>query len=187
MRVQHVGSFCFRAINTFEQPQLESQTSQTNSPTVNGLCYQLCKVPTTNSNCGQASSPSPSSGKRAPLKQLCKFSIYVSACHGGHTHQAAGRLAGWQSIRIDSFIDFCHFLVLFAFSASAGTQPARQAGSQVAHPPCCPVNRDRQLQTRRGNATSAAGNVWPHTRTHTHTHVHTYGNVYLICILPFDG
>lgn len=99
----------------------------------------------------------------------------------------ARQQAGWQAIRIDSFIDFCHFLVLFAFSASAGAQPGRQSGSQVAHPPCCPVNRDRQLQTRRGNATSAAGNVWPHTRTHTHTHMHTYGNVYLICILPFDG
>lgn len=183
VRVQHVGSFCFRAIDTFEQPQLESQTSRTNSPTVNGLCYQLCKVPTTNSNCGQAPHLAPPLANELLLNNCANFQfMFLLVMVATPT-----RLAGWQSIRIDSFIDFCHFLVLFAFSASAGTQPARQAGSQVAHPPCCPVNRDRQLQTRRGNATSAAGNVWPHTRTHTHTHVHTYGNVYLICILPFDG
>lgn len=133
-------------------------------------------------------SPSPTPGKRAPLEQLCKFSIYVSACHGGHTHQAA---AGWQagsryeSIRLLTFVIFL-FCLPFPLLL-VPSQPGRQSGSQVAHPPCCPVNRDRQLQTRRGNATSAAGNVWPHTRTHTHTHVHTYGNVYLICILPFDG
>lgn len=156
--------------------RLSSPSSRAKQAKVNGLCYQLCKVPTTNSNCGQASSPSPSPGERAPLKQLCKFSIYVSACHGGHTHQAAGRQAGWQSIRIDSFIDFCHFLVLFAFSASDGTQPARLAGRQSG---CASAMLPRQQRPTITDSPwkcnfSCRKCVAPHTHAHTHTHVHLW-------------
>lgn len=188
VRVQHVGSFCFRAINTFEQPQLESQTS----PTVNGLCYQLCKVPTTNSNCGQLPLGRPP--HLAPplqnellLNNCANFQfMFLLVMVATPTRQAA-RQAGsrYESIRLLTFVIFL-FCLPFPLLLVA-----RQTGSKVAHPPCCPVNRDRQLQTRRGNATSAAGNVWPHTRTRTHTRtraqMHTCGNVYLIYILPFDG
>lgn len=171
VRVQHVGSFCFRAINTFEQPQLESQTSRTNSPTVNGLCYQLCKVPTTNSNCGQAPHLDPSLANELLLNNCANFQfMFLLVMVATPTRQQAGWQAGsrYESIRLLTFVIFL-FCLPFPLLL-VPSQPARQAGSQVAHPPCCPVNRDRQLQTRRGNATSAAGNVWPHTRTHTHTY-----------------
>lgn len=166
VRVQHVGSFCFRAINTFEQPQLESQTS----PTVNGLCYQLCKVPATNSNCGQAPHLAPSLANELLLNNCANFQfMFLLVMVATPTRQQAG----WQSIRIDSFIDFCNFFVLFAFSASAGTQPARQAGSQAVRlrirhvAPSTETDNYRLAVEMQLQLPEMCGPT--HARTHTHT------------------
>lgn len=74
-----------------------SRAKQAQQSTVCAINYAKFLPPTpTAANCPLAG---PSSAKQAPLKQLCKFSIYVSACHGGHTHQA-----GRQAVDTNRFV-----------------------------------------------------------------------------------
>jgi len=145
----HVGSSRFRAINTFEP----------NKQTVNGpmaINYAKFLLPT--SNCEHANLHL--SLFRFPclevyqevLQKKKHFQFMLSACHGCHTHCPTFQHSP-LSIRYNSFIDFCHFVVVCLFRL--GSQ------AQVAYPPCCPVNyRVKQLHF--------AGNVYP---PHTHRYI----------------
>lgn len=168
VRVQHVGSFCFRAINTFEQPQLESQTS----PTVNGLCYQLCKVPTTNSNCGQAPHLDPSLANELLLNNCANFQfMFLLVMVATPTRQQAGWQAGsrYESIRLLTF-------VIFLFCLPFPLLPGRQAGRQSG---CASAMLPRQQRPTITDSPwkcnfSCRKCVAPHTHAHTHTRAHLW-------------
>lgn len=173
VRVQHVGSFCFRAINTFEQPQLESQTS----PTVNGLCYQLCKVPATNSNCGQAPHLAPSLANELLLNNCANFQfMFLLVMVATPTRQQAGWQAGsrYESIRLLTFVIFlfCLPFPLLLVPSQPGRQAVRQSG-------CASAMLPRQQRPTITDSPwkcnfSCRKCVAPHTHAHTHTRAHLW-------------
>lgn len=119
-------------------------------------------------------SPSPSPSERAPLKQLCKFSIYVSACHGGHTHQV-GRQAGsrYESIRLLTFVIFlfCLPFPLLLVPSQRGRQAVRLRIRHVA--PSTETDNYRLAVEIQLQLPEMCGPT--HARTHTHTiHAHLW-------------
>lgn len=171
-----MGSFCFRAINTFEQPQLESQTSRTNSPTVNGLCYQLCKVPATNSNCGQAPHLAPSLANELLLNNCANFQfVFLLVMVATPTRLQAGWQAGsrYESIRLLTFVIFlfCLPFPLLLVPSQRGRQAVRLRIRHVA--PSTETDNYRLAVEMQLQLPEMCGPT--HARTHTHTiHAHLW-------------